>query len=186
MSVSKNILVCSTWSSLEGRLMETARGRLAPKPEQGPPLFVSPGHERCQSRTLSKKELMPPPLNSRTVSSFPPPHQLQPPSQTQVALSCLPHHLPWEPGTAPRWPHYRPIGRLCTPKALRSLTTPPWGPEATRSTGDRRGSPGQRGSPSGPRGARGKSRLPAPPFPSQAHHPTWGRRGARPWFAIGR
>lgn len=127
MSVSKNILVCSTWSSLEGRLMETARGRLAPKPEQGPPLFVSPGHERCQSRTLSKKELMPPPLNSRTVSSFPPPHQLQPPSQTQVALSCLPHHLPWEPGTAPRWPHYRPIGRLCTPKALKEPDDAPMG-----------------------------------------------------------
>ena len=38
----KNTSVCSTWSSLEGRLMET-RGRLASKPPLGPPLFVSPG-----------------------------------------------------------------------------------------------------------------------------------------------
>lgn len=108
--------------------METARGGLAPKLAQRPPLFVSPGHERkCQNRTPSKNELMPPPLNSRTMSSFPPPHQLQPRSQTQVALFCLPHHLPWERGTAPCLPYHLPSRRLCTPKALQEPDDAPMG-----------------------------------------------------------
>lgn len=108
--------------------METARGGLAPKPAQRPPLFVSPGHERrCQNRTPSKNELMPLPLNSRTMSFFPPPHQLLPPSQTQVALFCLPHHLPWERGTASCLPYHLPSGRLCTPKAPKEPDDAPMG-----------------------------------------------------------
>lgn len=113
LPVSKNILVCSTWSSVEGRLMETARRRLAPKPAQRPPLFVSPGHERRrQSRTPSKNELMSGPLSSRAASSFPPRDQLGLPAKPRWRSSASPSDLPGEQGGSPRRPRCLPVGRL--------------------------------------------------------------------------
>ncbi|MEJ1269195.1 ribosomal protein L37 [Cricetulus griseus] len=140
--------------SFGGEANGNGQGEAIPKPERGPPLFVSPGHEKCQSRTPSKNESMPPPLNSRTVSSSLHPTRFSLRANPGGAL-LPPRHLPGGAGTAPRWPHYRPPGRLCAPEALKEPDDAPTGPQ---------GSPGQRGRRQVPeaRGARPHSRPALP------------------------